>query len=301
VARRVSALTVLLAALGLAPAAPVSAAVGPGAHEDAIVVVTGDVVVPRGHTADEVVVIDGDVRVAGTVDGNVTVLSGDAAVSGTIDGNLFTASGVARLLPSAEVTGDVLYGDERPEVSLSARVLGDVEEETLPDLGGAVAWVGAFVVWLAIGVSAAVLGALLLLVAPGAAEAIEARSRERVGPLIAIGITALIVLPVAAGIAAFTLVGLPLAIVILLALLPIGVVAYLTSAWVLGRRVVKAPRNRYLAFLAGLGILRALALIPVLGLVFGIGAAVFGLGLIGAAIGAARSQEEPGPAQSPGS
>ena len=102
----------------------------------------------------------------------------------------------------------------------------------------------------------AVLGVLLLLIAPRAAEAIEARSRERLGPLIAIGIAVAIALPVAAAIAAVTLVGLPLAFVIFLALLPLVAVAYCVSAWVLGRRMVKTPRNRILAFLAGLAILR---------------------------------------------
>ena len=299
-AKRAFLLAGLLAAVGLVVAAP-AGAVGPRGHEGAIFVVSGDVVVHRGETADSVFVVDGDVRVAGRVKGDVSVLSGDALVSGTIEGELFTASGLARLLPSAEVTGDVRYGDEHPDVARSARVRGDVEKQSWPDLGDAAAWIAGFFLWLAISISAAALGALLLLSVPRAADAIEARSRERAGPLIAIGITALIALPLGAGIAAITLVGLPLALVTLLALLPAGIVAYLASAWVLGRRIVKAPRNRYLAFLAGLAILRALALIPILGLLVGLAAAVFGLGLIGAAIGAARAPADPGPARTPGS
>lgn len=137
-------------------------------------------------------------------------------------------------------------------------------------------------------ISTAVLGLLLLLIAPRAADAIEARSRERVGPLIAIGIAISIALPIAAAIATTTVVGLPLAFMILLALLPLGAIAYCASAWVLGRRMVKAPRNRYLAFLAGIALLEAVTLVPVVGWLVGLAAAVFGLGLIGAAIGAAR-------------
>jgi hypothetical protein len=300
VAKRVSVLTVLLAILTLAPAGPAGAA-GPRGDEGAIVVVSGDVVVQRGETADSVFVVDGDVRIAGRVDGGVIVLSGDAVVAGTIEGDLFTASGVARLLPRAEVTGDVRYGDEHPDIAPDARVRGDVEKESWPDLGGALIWVAGFLVWLAISISAAVLGALLLLIAPRAADAIEARSRQRVGPLIAIGVTVLIVLPVAAGIAAITLVGLPLALVVVLALLPVGVLAYLASAWVLGRRIFKAPRDRILTFLAGLAILRLLALIPVFGLLVGLAATIFGLGLIGASIGAARAPAASGPAHTPDS
>lgn len=295
--RRVPALAALLTGLALVvAAAPAGAAGRTGGDEGAIVVIVGDVAVHRGEAVDSVFVVHGDVRIAGRVDGDVTVLSGDALVSGRIRGDLFTASGTAHLLPTALVTGDVRYADNYPEVSPDARVLGNVEKQTWPDLSGdALAWVAGFALWLAISISAAVLGALLLLAAPRAADAIEASSRGRKGPLIAIGIAAAIALPLAAGIAAITLVGLPLAFLVLLAMLPIGVVGYLASAWALGRRVLRAPRGRALSFLAGLAILRLLALIPVLGLLVGLAAAVYGLGLVCSAIGEARSPATPPP------
>jgi hypothetical protein len=108
------------------------------------------------------------------------------------------------------------------------------------------------------------------------------------------------VLPIAAVIAAITLVGLPLAFAIGLSLLPLGAVAYLASAYALGRRLLKPPRQRLLALLAGLAILRVAALVPFLGALVGLAALVFGLGLIGAAIGAAREPDRL-PAQTPGS
>ena len=82
------------------------------------------------------------------------------------------------------------------------------------------------------------------------------------GPTIAIGIAIAIVLPIAAFIAAITLIGLPLAIGIGLALLPLGTVAYLVAAYALGRRMVEPPRHRMLSFLAGLGALRVAAYVP---------------------------------------
>ena len=268
--------------------------------ESAIVVISGDVTVARGQTVDGVYIASGDARIAGEVAGDVIVLSGDVLVSGRIDGDLFTAGGEARLLPSAEVTGDVGYGDERPRVALDARVRGDVRKQGWPDAGGVVAGIGQFAIWLAITLSLLVFGALLLLIAPRAADALEARSRERFGPTIAIGIAVAIVLPVLAFIAAITLVGLPLAIGIGLLLAPLGTVAYLVSAYALGRRMVEAPRHRMLSFLAGLGALRVAAYVPILGTVVGIAALLFGLGLLGAAIGAARDPD-PDPARTPGS
>jgi hypothetical protein len=300
VLRRFPSIAALLAALALAVPALASAA-EPGDSEDAIVVINGDVTVDRGKTVDGVFVVNGDTRIAGLVDGDVVVLSGDVLVSGTIDGSLFAASGEARLLPSAEVTGDVTYGDEQPQIALDARVRGDVSKEGWPDFGGLLPWIAGFVFWLAIGISALLLGLLLLLIAPRAADALQEQARERIGVVIAIGITILIVLPIAAVLAAVTLVGLPLAIGIFLALLPLFAVAYVTSAWALGRRIVQPPRNRVLSFLAGLAILRLAALFPILGLLVGLAAVVFGLGLIGAAIGAARNPAGPEPARSPGS
>ncbi len=297
--RGLSSLAALLATLALAAPATAGAADAGGGDEDVLIVLAGDVSVARGETVDGVFIGSGDARIAGDVDGDVVVLNGDVLLAGRIDGDLFTADGKARLLPSAEVTGDVQYGDEHPQVSLDARVHGDVTKEDFPDLGGVLPWFGGFFIWLAIGLSAWVLGALLLLVAPRAAEALEARSREKVGPLIAIGIAILIVLPLTAFLAGITILGLPLAFGIVLSLLPLGAVAYVVSAYVLGRRLVKPPRHRMLAFLAGLAVLRLLAFVPILGLLIGLAAVVFGLGLIGAAIGAARGPADPQPAQIP--
>ena len=282
-----------------APTAASATSTG-GGSEDDVVVISGDVTVAPGETVGGVFIASGDARIEGDVDGDVIVLSGDVIVAGRIDGELFTADGEARLLPSAEVTGDVGYGDEHPQVSLDARVHGDVTKQDWPDVGGLFSGIGGLVIWLAVSLSLLVLGALLLLIAPRAADALEARSREKIGPTIAIGIAILIVLPVIAFIAAITLLGLPLAFGIGLSLLPLGAVAYLASAYALGRRILKPPRHRILSFLTGLAILRLAAFVPYLGALIGLAALIFGLGLIGAAIGAARQPADQLPAQSPG-
>jgi cytoskeletal protein CcmA (bactofilin family) len=294
------AVFIVLGSLGLPGTAPAAPATG---HEkDAVVVISGDVNVPRWETVEGIVVASGDVRVEGRIDGDVVLFAGDATVSGRIDGDLVTFGGQARLLPGAYVTGDVHYGDERPIVAADAIVRGDVTEEDWDDSLEFLPFVGLFALWLGISVSMAILGVLLLLVAPRAADAVSARSRERVGIVIAIGIAVTICLPLAAGLAAITLVGIPLAIVLGLALLPAAALAYVAAAYALGRRVVSPPRSQIWSFLAGLAILRALALIPFLGFLVGLAAVVFGFGLIAAAIGAAREDPaEPEPARSPDS
>lgn len=293
--RRVSPLAVLVALAALL--LPAAAAAETRAEDgDAIVVVSGDVTVPRGESVDGVFIVSGDLRLSGHVDGDVVLVSGDALVSGRIDGSLVTIGGQARLLPQAFVSGNVHYGDERPEVAGAAIVRGDVSREDGLDSVDFLPFISVFLFWVAVGVSMAILGVVLLLIAPRAADALQERSRERAGPVIAIGVAVAISLPVAGAIAAVTLVGLPLGFLILLALLPLGAIAYCVAAWALGRRIVGPPHGRILAFLAGLAILRALALVPIVGFLVGLAAAIFGLGLIGAAIGGAREPKREGSA-----
>jgi hypothetical protein len=293
--RRVSPLVVLVFLTALVLPAAASAARTQADDGDAIVVVSGDVTVLRGETVEGVFIASGDLTLSGHVTGDVVLASGDALVNGRIDGSLVTIGGTAHLLPRAYVKGNVRYGDERPVVAGAAIVRGDVSKEDGFDSLDFLPFVSVFLFWLAVGISMAILGVLLLLIAPRAADALQERSRERVGPLIAIGFAVAIALPVAGAIAAVTLVGLPLGFLILLALLPLGAVAYCVSAWALGRRLIGPPRGRILAFLAGLAILRLLALVPILGFLVGLAAAIFGLGLIGAAIGAARERQQPAP------
>jgi|SRR5215203_4879154 len=300
--RRVWPLAVLLSLAALYFPAAAFAVEAADNEENAIVVISGDVTVPGGETVDAIVVADGDVRLSGHADGDVVLFAGDAVISGRIDGDLVTFGGQARLLPRAYVAGDVRYGDERPIVAGGAIVRGDVSKQDWDDSLEFLPFLGAFLLWLGITISMAILGMLLLLIAPRAADAVHERSRERVGILIAIGMAVAICLPLAAAIAAVTLVGIPLAVVIGLALLPAAALAYVAVAYALGRRIVAPPRSRIWSFLAGLAILRAIALVPILGALAGLAAVIFGFGLLAAAIGAARERSEPpAPAQSPGS
>jgi cytoskeletal protein CcmA (bactofilin family) len=293
--RRVSFLVVLVAlASFLLPAGAAAAA-----NSQPVVVVYGDVHIDEGEGVDGIYIASGDLRLDGGADGDVVVFSGDVTIGGRVNGDVIAFDGQVNLLPSAFVEGDVRYGDEQPLISGDAIVRGDVEKEDWGDSLDLLPFVGAFVFWLGMSVSMAILGVLLLLVAPRAADALYARSRERVGPVIAIGVAIGICLPLAAAIALVTLVGIPLAFVIGLALLPIAAIAYVSSAYALGRRLVEME-SRIWTFLLGLAILRAAAIVPFLGFLVGLAAVVFGLGLLGAAIGAARDPE-PAPAQSPGS
>ena len=249
------------------------------------VVITGGAVVPQGQTAGDVIVVDGAVTIAGHATGDVISVSGPVRVSGRVDGDLIAVSDRALLGPTARVGGDVRYGDERPVLAGGARVDGKISNEDWADAANGWGWVSLIGWWLAVSVSTLIVGALLVFLAPAALYAAERAVRERLGVTVAWGFGIAIGVPLLAVLALVTLVGIPFGIALLLAAIPVLVVAYATSAWILGRRVL---RNRstspWVALLTGWGILRVLALIPVAGALVGLAATVVGLGALAVAL-----------------
>jgi cytoskeletal protein CcmA (bactofilin family) len=283
----------LLAALCLLPAVPAHA--GGGDSSGDRFVVSGPLDVPRGERVGDAVTVDGRVRLAGRATGDVVAVSGPVRVSGTIEGDLVAVSDRARLAPGARVEGDVIYGDERPVIASGAAVGGDVKkfevDEVLAPLGG---FFGRLALWIAFSVSTLVAGLLLYGLAPRALDAARAAARDRAGGAVGFGLLIFFGVPILAILVFLTIVGIPLAIALVLAVFPLYLLGYVTSAWLLGRRLV--ARRAVLGFLAGWGILRVLALVPVLGGLLWFGATVFGLGALGIAAWRARSGRATAPA-----
>ena len=249
------------------------------------VVITGGAVVPTGQTAHDVIVIDGTVTIAGHATGDVISVSGPVRVSGRVDGDLIAVSDRAVLGPTARVGGDLRYGDEQPVLAGGARVDGKISNEDWADATNGWGWVSLIGWWLAVSVSTLIVGALLVFLAPAALHAAERAVQERLGVTVAWGLGIAIGVPLLAVLALVTLVGIPFGIALLLAAIPVLVVAYTTSAWVLGRRVLRnRSTSSWAALFTGWGILRALALIPAVGALVGLAATVVGLGALAVAL-----------------
>jgi hypothetical protein len=145
-----------------------------------------------------------------------------------------------------------------------------------------------------VSVSTLIVGALLVWLAPGALRAAERAVREHAGASVGWGVALALGVPLLAILALVTLVGIPFGVAVLLAAIPVLLVAYATTAWIVGRRVL---RNRstspWVALLAGWGILRVLALIPAAGALVGLAAMVVGLGALAVALWRARTPGAP--------
>ncbi len=263
---------VMVALVALAPPASAQAE-----DTDTHVVLTGRAEVRAGERADAVVILDGPAVIDGDVDGPVVALNGDIRVSGGVEEDVVALNGRATILSGARVGGDVV-SSRAPQIDPGATVEGETRTVrfSLRALGVLfwVAW------WVAVTVSLLLLGIVLLALAPAAMAASYTVARGEPGRAIGWGLLVAVGLPVVSILVMLTIVGIPLGLVALLSLALLYAMGYVVAALALGRTMVKEPRSRYLAFLAGLVILRVVGLIPAVGGLVTFVASAFGLGAL---------------------
>jgi len=250
------------------------------------IVLSGPVLIDRDETAQDVVVLDGDVVVRGNRARRHHRRRWRRDDPRQRPRRRRDDLVTAMLGRRARIGGDLVYFDDKPVVSDGAKVSGETNKFD----GGEIAGVGgAFALgfWLAVSLSLLVLGLLLLLLAARAGDAIARTRKARWGASIGVGLLAIIVLPILAVVACISILGLPFGIGLLLALAPLYAIAYATAAFAIGRLILK--NSRIPAFIVGLLILRLLALIPIVGGLFGLLAVIFGLGLLFVTLFRARS------------
>jgi hypothetical protein len=266
-----------------------------GGESDDQVILTGRAEIAEGTTVDDVVIFDGPAVIAGTVRQSVVAFNGDVTVSGEVGDHVVAFNGRVTVESGASVGGDVR----------SRRAADIAEDADVQGTVGGIRWEryswfeGRFALWGFMTVSTLVLGLLLLLLVPRLADALAWVAGNRIGASIGWGLGAFIGLPILGVLALVTIVGIPLGIAILFGLWLIYLLGYLASAIIVGRRLIRPPRSRFLAFLAGWGILRLLALIPFFGGVVWFVATVFGLGVLLVAAWRARSGPRVEPVPTP--
>ena len=285
--------TVTGALLAVVFASPAAAQEGDGVSTNDQIVLNGRLVVPEGQTVDTAVIFNGPVTVDGTVTETVVVFNGDAVISGSVDEDVVVFNGSVLVRSGARIGGD-LVTQQTPRVEQGATIGGSSQRVTTKfdaeklGLASRVAW------WVAYTVSTLILGLLLLLFAPAMDRAIVDAVRNRTGASIGFGAGLFFLVPIAAVIFLVLVVSFPLGLFLLLALALLYTVGFVAGAHALGRLILKPPSSRFVAFLLGWGILRVLALVPVLGGLLWLAAAVLGLGAMAVAARRAPSVEDGG-------
>jgi Putative zinc-finger len=238
----------------------------------------------RGHVGDGIVVAAGDVSLEGEVKRGVhMVLSGNADVSGSIGRELTTAGGGLTLTNTARVGGDLSARVRQLKdvhIADGATIAGkrDIQERVRENQFTRPRFYFHQAVWFA---AALLVGWLGLLLFPAFFQA----ATQGVGSgwlSLGLGVAVLAGAPVAMIVAAITLVGFPISLMLLALYLT---AIYLTKIWVgafLGRILLKPSGSTkgdwFLGLLLGLFILTIVRFIPYLGGLVHFGVVCLGLG-----------------------
>jgi hypothetical protein len=209
------------------------------------------------------------------------VFDGTTTITGDVHDHVIVFSGKVTVGETAHIGGDLVTNGE-PLVAAGAQIDGKRRQISNYNLFN-YSFVVRLGFWLAFTVAVLLLGLLLLWLVPGPLES-AARAARSLGVTIGWGLAALFGLPIVALLVCLTVVGLTLGLSLLLATWFLFSVGYVVGVFAVGRMLIRPPRSRWKAFFAGFGILRAAALVPVLGGLAWIATAIIGLGAITVAV-----------------
>ncbi|MFP9191545.1 bactofilin family protein [Natrialbaceae archaeon A-CW1-1] len=246
----------------------------------------------HGHVGGDVAAAAGTLEVGetGTVDGVLEAGAGTIVLDGTIAGDVTVGAEVITLGETASLEGDLRY-DGDLEGNTDA-VAGDITRDST--LGVDIAPV---IVPLATWVAAAyalaanlLLGAILLALFPRFSDGVAARVATDPLRTGAIGLVALVGIPILLVAIAITVIGIPIALVGMLAFalfVWVGIVygRFAVAAWALSLIDV---RNRWLALVVGLVAGAFLTLVPIVGWFLNLLITVLGLGALAGGLVAHR-------------
>ena len=278
-------LAVAAAALVLGIAAPAVLAASPGfdRSDRVLMAFNGDITVPAGQTADAVVVTGGTATIQGDVR-TLFVFDGHAVLQGARVETVVVTGGTLAIDAGTTVTGDIRTLNTTVTQDPAATV-GSTVKTLETDIVSAVAILAPVVLLFMLGLGLVTLVAALALAALGAKQVRTAEvliGKEPVETFL-FGLGGLIVIPLAAILAMFTVIGAPLGLTVLFMVWPAAAfIGYLVAAiWigdlVLNRGVSPGPAERpYAAAVVGVLVLAIISLVPFVGAI----ASLFGFGSV---------------------
>jgi len=257
--------------------------------------VTGDLqasagsVSVRGTVEGDIEGAAGSVTVGpgGVVGGDISVAAGSLVVAGTVEGNVKAAVQRIELAETASVGGNVEYSsDAESERADGASVGGQVTavDNLSVDAGLADFLAGpvGLLVNLYLTLATLVVGAVLLLAFPETTDAVVTEVHEHALRSGGIGLAGLVAVPAVLLLVAVTVVGLPLA---LLGLMAAGLLVFVSAplaeyaagAWALSYTDVE---SRWAALVAGVVGVGLLSLLPIVGQVIDFVVFLLGFGAL---------------------
>lgn len=230
------------------------------------------------------------VREGATI-GSLSAAAGSVQIAGTVAGDVRAGAGTTTLADTAVIDGDLRYGGSL-SMADGAVVHGDVSEEQFQVWGivvdqGVLDWIGTIMFFM----MHLLLGALLLLAAPRFSQQLADAVHETPVRSGLIGFALLVFTPLVLVAVALTIIGIPLAMMGLFALLVlvwIGLVygRYAIGEWLLSYTDVE---NRWIALILGLVVIGLVAQVPVIGWWISFVVTLLGLGALAHLVWTRRS------------
>jgi cytoskeletal protein CcmA (bactofilin family) len=240
---------------------------------------------PSADVRGGIVAAAGSIDLSAPLGAAAKIAAGTATIGNRIGGDVEVAVGTLRIGSRADIQGNVTYWSAREaSVSEGARVHGKLVRNAPPERPRV--WPAAAFAWFVLisinFVSTLILGLLSLRFFPRFHRAVVTTLSDRPWTALATGFIAIVVLPVVLGLLFTTVLGIPLALILMAAFFiliywsRIYAISRIGEA-ILGR--LRPESSRALAFLLGLLVYYILAVIPFIGwlviplvVLFGLGA-----------------------------
>jgi cytoskeletal protein CcmA (bactofilin family) len=242
---------------------------------------------PSAEILGDVAIAGGQIEIEGKVSGEVHVAGGSVKLNGPVGGDVEVHAGQLEIGPNARIEGHLSYQTKAaPTIDPAAEVKGGVASEPKrwfhrwqgPRSGvTGPGWFGVLVI-----------GTIMILASPALGGRLLTHLRTRTGAAIGFGLLCLIATPIALVLCAITIIGLPLAVVLLFAYLLALLLGYVSGVVALGQwglaRLAPARAGaagwQILALVGALVAVAVLRQVPLIGRLVGFAVVVTGIGLL---------------------
>ena len=247
----------------------------------------GTVVVNKSASVGrDLQVVSGDVQVDGSVGRNLNIIAGEARINGKVGGSVDAR--VDRLIigPEAEIKGNLTYtAQQKVEIAPSAKISGKTIVRPAPEKKApSSAW--KFTVWAWRFLAILLIGIIFVALAPAGVSGAADRATGAFWRSLLIGLVMLVVIPVVCFVIALTLIGLPIALILLISYLILLYFSNVFAALAIGKwlfaKFGRPQMSLYLDLLVGLLILWLLIAIPYVGGLIHFIAILLGIGSMAA-------------------
>lgn len=224
-------------------------------------------------------------RINGNVGRDISLYSQSAELGGVVGrnvaGNIFNLT----LSKNADIRGNVNYTSSNEPIRLSDSKVGGkiTRNQSMPQAGGQVGLVNLLLGYLAFTLSLLIVSMLSVWAIPKFFVNTQKEIEGSIGKISLYGLANLFIVPVVCMVLAFTLVGLPLASLILLAWLLGLVLCGPVFAYYLGSKLLKnrkTVKNEYAVMFTGSIVILLLYLIPIVNFITGLVVGLVGSGAI---------------------